>query len=93
MISQANLSSATRGDDIRQFIVELLLEKGPTPEGAAFDDYRYLDVGHINSLAFIKFVLRLEERFGIRFSDVDIGGEEIRTVGGLVPLISAKLAG
>jgi len=72
------------------FIVQLLEEKGAVPEPAALPAYRYLDVGHIDSLAFIKFVFRIEERFGIQFSEADMLGERAKTVGGLIALIEDK---
>jgi acyl carrier protein len=76
---------------VHDFIVQLLEEKGAVPDPAALPAYRYLDVGHIDSLAFIKFIFRIEERFGIRFSEADMLGDRIKTVGGLVALIEEKL--
>lgn len=75
---------------VYDFIVQLLEEKGAVPEPAALPAYRYLDVGHIDSLAFIKFIFRIEERFGIQFSEADMLGDRIKTVGGLVALIEEK---
>ncbi|MER2624749.1 MAG: phosphopantetheine-binding protein [Accumulibacter sp.] len=75
---------------VRDFIVQLLLEKGPIATGCVIDDYRYLDTGHIDSLAFIKFMFRLEEQFGIQLSELDISSAQIRTVGGLAHRISSK---
>lgn len=77
-------------DSIRQFIVQLLLEKGTIPSGVPIDDYRYLDNGHIDSLGLIKFIFRIEEQFGVQFKGADISGTEIRTVGGLTRLIKNK---
>lgn len=77
-------------DNILGFIHGLLSEKGRTPAIACMDDYRYLDNGHIDSLAFIKFLFRIEERFGIQFQPEEIGGEAIRSAGGLARLIIAK---
>ncbi|MBI2307771.1 MAG: acyl carrier protein [Rhodocyclales bacterium] len=90
-IESAFLSSATM-NGIREFIVKLLLEKGAIPVGVAVDDYRYLDNGHIDSIGFIKFIFRVEEQFRVQFSEADIGGTEIRSVGGLVRLVAAKQA-
>lgn len=75
---------------VYDFIVQLLEEKGAVPEPAALPAYRYLDVGHIDSLAFIKFIFRIEERFGIQFSEADMLGDQAKTVGGLVALIEEK---
>ena len=76
---------------IRQFIIQLLLEKGPIPAHIPIDEYRYLDVRHIDSLAFIKFIFRVEEKFGIRLTEADIAGQPIRTVGGLTDLIANRI--
>lgn len=76
--------------NIKAFVLQLLLEKGPLPSGTNSDDYHYLDNGHIDSLSFIKFIFRIEEQFGISFSDKEIISTEIRTIGGLVKLISAR---
>lgn len=78
--------------EIHQFIVQLLLEKGPIPADVVIDDYRYLDTGHIDSLGFIKFIFRIEEQFQVQFSQADIGGSDIRSVGGLMDLIESKIA-
>jgi acyl carrier protein len=74
----------------RNFVRQLLLEKGSLPEDTELDAYAYLDLGHIDSLALIKFLFRIEEHFSIQFSTDDILGLEIRTVGGLLRLIAAK---
>ncbi|MBS1159860.1 MAG: uncharacterized protein H6R15_2279 [Proteobacteria bacterium] len=79
-------------DTIRQFIIQLLLEKGPLPSATPIGDYSYLDSGHIDSLAFIKFVFRLEEQFGIQLAESDIVSPRIRTVDGLAGLIAERLA-
>ncbi len=77
-------------DTARDFIVQLLLEKGPLPDAANPDGYRYFDCGHIDSLGLIKFAFRIEERFNVRFLPQDIASEQFRTVGGLVGLIQSR---
>lgn len=74
----------------RGFILGLLQEKGPLPEGVEVDRYRYLDTGHIDSLGLIKFAFRIEEAFDLRFSPQEIASEEFRTVGGLARLVAAR---
>lgn len=72
------------------FIVQLLEEKGAVPDHSAMASYRYLENGHIDSLAFIKFIFRIEERFQIQLSEAEMLGDRIKTVGGLVALIEEK---
>lgn len=78
--------------DIRPFVLQLLLEKGPLPAEEAIDGYAYLDKGHIDSMGFIKFLFRLEEHFNVRLTGQEISGDEVRTVAGLVALLARKLA-
>jgi acyl carrier protein len=75
---------------VYDFIVELLKEKGAVPEHAGMLAYPYLQNGHIDSLAFIKFIFRIEERFNIQFSESDMLSDQVKTVGGLIALIESK---
>ena len=84
-----NDPAATKAE-ICQFLVELLREKGALPEDLPISCYRYLDKGHIDSLSFIRFLFRIEERFAIQFSESDLIDEKIRSVGGLVALIAER---
>jgi acyl carrier protein len=86
------MSLPGKGNPVYDFIVQLLEEKGAVPEHSAMASYRYLDNGHIDSLAFIKFTFRIEERFRIQLSEAEMLGDGIKTVGGLVALIEEKLA-
>jgi acyl carrier protein len=76
---------------VYDFVVQLLKEKGAVPEPAAIPTYRYLANGHIDSLAFIKFIFRIEEQFGIQFTESEMIGDRVKTVGELIALIEEKL--
>lgn len=84
------MNDSGKTDSVRDFVVRLLAERGAVPESSALSVYRYLDTGHIDSLAFIKFIFRIEERFRIQFTEPEMLGDRIRTVGGLVALIEEK---
>lgn len=81
---------AVMTNPVYEFIVQLLEEKGAVPEHSAIRSYRYLEKGHIDSLAFIKFIFRVEERFHIQFSEPEMISDRIKTVGGLIALIEEK---
>lgn len=85
------MSLTAKDHPVYDFIVQLLEEKGAVPEHSAMATYRYLENGHIDSLAFIKFIFRIEERFHIQLSEAEILGDRIKTVGGLVALVEEKL--
>jgi len=76
---------------VYDFVVQLLKEKGAIPGPEAMMAYRYLANGHIDSLAFIKFIFRIEEQFGIQFTESEMIGDRVKTVGELIALIEEKL--
>ncbi len=86
------IDSTSTNTEICQFIVDLLLEKGSLPDDLPIARYQYLDQGHIDSLSFIRFIFRLEERFAIEFLESDLVDQRIRSVGGLAALIAEKTA-
>jgi len=73
----------------RNFILQLLQERGPIPAGD-IDAYNYIDSGHIDSLGLIKFFMRIENQFGIELSSEEMSATSIRTVGGITALIASK---
>jgi acyl carrier protein len=73
----------------RDFILQLLREKGPLPAGD-IDTYNYFDSGHIDSLGLIKFFMRIEDQFSIEITAQDMSDPALRTVAGMVSLIERK---
>jgi len=73
------------------FVVDLLERKGPLPKDVDIAAYRYLDSGHIDSLAIAGFIFSIEDRFEIEFLPEDTQSDEFRTVGGLINIINSKL--
>lgn len=76
-------------DSARDFILQLLQEKGPLPAGDP-DTYNYFDSGHIDSLGLIKFFMRIEDQFDIEITAEDMSDPALRTVAGMVRLIGQK---
>lgn len=81
-------------DEVYAFVVELLERKRPVPGGSDAErrGYRYLDAGHVDSLAIMPFILEIEERFGVELSAEDTQSDGFRTVGGVADLVAAKRA-
>ena len=47
--------------------------------------------GYVTSLGLIQFMIELEEKFNIRFTDDELYSEDIRVVGSLAELIEKKM--
>lgn len=53
--------------------------------------YRYLDVGHIDSFGIINFILTIEDEFGISLTPEDTESDEFRSIEGLIKIITKRL--
>lgn len=78
-------------DRIRNFIVKTIEKKSRLPANQDIDQFNYIDSGHIDSIGVIKFILDLENEFGIDIAAEDMESEEFRTIGGLASLIERRL--
>ena len=77
-------------DEIKDFIVEYIEHEYEIPEGTDLDSFNYVEEGYIDSMGLIQFIAVIEDEFGIEFSDEDLSGDEIKTVGKLAKLICDK---
>lgn len=78
-------------ETIKHFIIEELEKKQALPANININEYRFLDEGHIDSLASMTFILRIEDEFNVELTQEDMISEEFRTVGGLSSIINEKL--
>jgi D-alanine--poly(phosphoribitol) ligase subunit 2 len=77
-------------DSIRSFVRELLENKSRLPKD--FDNTSdFIQIGIIDSIGIIKFILELESRFNIEILDTDIESDEFRSVQGLTAMINRKV--
>jgi len=75
--------------DVLKFIVKLISKKGNLPDD--IENFKYLDSGYIDSLGVMKFMMQLEDRFDIEFSDDEMMSEEFRTISSLTDMIVRKI--
>ena len=70
-------------------VVDMLRRRGA--KGALIaPDYNYVKAGLVDSLGLLRFVLELEEFFGIEFNNAEVASNEFKTLGGLCDLIERK---
>lgn len=75
-----------------EYILKHIQRKYAIPKDIDVYSLDYIDKGYIDSLALIKFIIELEDEFGIEFSDDELGSSSIKTVGGLIKLVERKTA-
>ena len=76
---------------IRDFIITYLQQEYTFPD-ENIDTINYVEKGYIDSLAILKFVVELEEEFGVEFSDDELSLPDFKMVGGLIRLIELKVS-
>ena len=77
---------------INKFLINLLEEKGPISKKKKKNilQYRFLEDGHIDSLAIFSFINKIENKFKIKFSVKDTNSDEFRHIKGLSKIIIKK---
>jgi acyl carrier protein len=74
---------------IRSFIFNYLQKEYTFPDDDV-DTINYVKSGYVDSLTMLKFVVELEDTFGIEFSDDELSLPDFKIVGGLIKLIESK---
>lgn len=80
-------------ENVKDFIVEYIQREYTLPEDVDIMNLNYVEEGYIDSLGLIQFIAVIEDEFGITFSDEDLAGEDIKVVGKMVDLVTAKMEG
>ncbi|MEK7856196.1 MAG: phosphopantetheine-binding protein [Acidobacteriota bacterium] len=78
-------------DQVREFVIKAIEKKSRLPAGCNVDTFNYIDSGHVDSIAIIKFILELEEEFKIDIAPEEVESAEFRTIGGLVGIIKSRI--
>lgn len=76
---------------VREFVIKAIEKKSRLPAGCDVDTFNYIDSGHVDSIAIIKFLLELENEFKIDIAPEEIESAQFRTIGGLIGIIKSKV--
>lgn len=76
---------------VKEYIIELLQKNYTIEDDVDVDNLNYIEEGYVTSLGLIQFIIELEEKFNIRFTDDELYSEDIRVVGSLAELIQKKM--
>lgn len=75
---------------VREFVIDYLQKEYTFPSLADAEAINYIESGYIDSIGLIKFVVELEDEFGIEFTDEELESPDFRTTGGLIKLAEEK---
>ena len=57
---------------VKEYILELLQKNYTIEDDADVDNLNYIEEGYVTSLGLIQFMIELEEKFNIRFTDDEL---------------------
>ncbi len=77
-------------NDVIKYIITLLERKKPIEKNFPIEKLKYMETGYIDSLGFMKFIIEIEEKYQIEFSEDEIIEEKFASVGGLAEIILQK---
>lgn len=76
---------------VKEYILELLQKNYDIQGDIDIDNLNFVEEGFISSLGIIQFIIDIEEKYNIRFTEEELASEQIRIVGSLVKLIEYKM--
>lgn len=76
--------------NINNYVLNALQKKHLIDDDADIMTLNYVEEGYVDSLGIIKFVVDLEEEFGIEFTDDELCNPSFRIVGELIKLVEKK---
>lgn len=77
--------------EIKDFILNLLQIEGNLDSAENLDNIDYVEEGYVTSLGLIQFMVELEEKYNIRFTDEEMWSDDFKIIGNLVKMIEGKL--
>lgn len=80
-------------EEVKKYIVDYIEKKGKLPEDVDLDAFNYVSTGYLDSLAVFKFVIDIEFKYDIEFSEEDLMVPEIKTIGGMADIIEKLVKG
>lgn len=76
---------------VKEYILELLQKNYTIDDDVDVDNLNFIEEGYVTSLGLIQFIIDLEEKFKIKFTDDELYSEDLKVVGKLVDLIEKKM--
>lgn len=77
--------------EVKEYVLNLLQKKYSFDAEIDLENFNYVESGFVDSIGIIKFVVELEDKFLIEFTDEEMTSPEFRTVNGLINLIERKV--
>ena len=83
--------SSKTAEDIRAFLIERIQRKKLFDADCDIDNFDYIKSRHVDSMGVMMFVIDVEAKFDVEFSDDEIASDRFRTIAGLTRMIEEKI--
>lgn len=77
--------------NVNSYIYSLIEKKSKIKDDSDRDQINYIEEGYIDSFGLIQFILDIEEKFSIEFSEEEMQSKEFRIVGELIKMVEDKI--
>lgn len=77
--------------DIKGYVLSILQKKYSLDQSVDLESFNYVESGYVDSLGLLQFIVELEDKFSIEFTDDEMTSPEFHTVGGIVKIIEDKV--
>lgn len=78
-------------ENVKEFIIDYIQREYTIPDDIDIMNLNYVEEGYIDSLGLIQFIAVIEDEFGISFTDEDLASPDVKVVGKMVALVTAKM--
>jgi acyl carrier protein len=77
---------------VQDWLTNWFVVRGKIPKSATEDvvDKDYFEAGWLTSMEVVEFVMEIEQRFGMQFSEADLQDPRFVTIAGLTELILVR---
>lgn len=77
--------------NISEYIIKALQKKHTIDSEIDIVTLNYVESGYVDSIGIIQFVVEIEDKFGISFTDDEISSPSFQVVGDLIKLVERKV--
>jgi len=75
---------------VKEYIIDYL-QREYTIETDDIMSLNFVETGYVDSIGMLSFMLSIEDEFGVRFSDEEMGDPNMKVTGKLIELVSKKV--
>ena len=77
--------------EIEKYVLRAIQKKCSFDNSIDIDTFNYVESGFVDSMRITQFVVEIENKFDIEFSDQELADPAFKIAGGLIKIIEGKV--